>query len=385
VEHEKALTSALQDLQAKHESELQEALSKVQEERAALVQNHHEQIAAIHVEHERAFGDLKSTLLAEREGHQEALESARLQTEQLLLAEKERLRNALEELEGKHRQQRESADKNRELLVGELASHKAAAEEYLLTLSEAHNEREELVNELELLKAQLGDTRSEQAGLIQQASNRDSLVDELEKHRSVLAELQHTLQRVKDEKDAIQEEKAKQEGIMRDLQAQLARIPTIRNPPPSPTSPIRTPQERILSSYSRVNGLATKLPPPTPPPSVPPPPAPKVASSLAHQPSTSSATSSAALSPSSSHDSDINSPATSVQPSITNGHIPTLVADAELAQQLQERTKQMEEQEAIIKTLNKQLTHCEADLQSHMDMVGNLETSLGDSEKNRKF
>jgi kinesin family protein 4/21/27 len=108
-----------------------------------------------------------------------------------------------------------------------------------------------------------------------------------------------------------------------------------------------------------------------------------VASSLAHQPSTSSGTSSAALSPSSSHDSDINSPATSVQPSITNGHIPTLAADVELAQQLQDRTKQMEEQEAIIKTLNKQLTHCEADLQSHMDMVNNLETSLGDSEKNR--
>jgi kinesin family protein 4/21/27 len=382
VEHEEALSSALQDLQAKHENELQEALSKVQEERAALVQSHHEQITAIQVEHERALGDLQSALSAEREDHQKALDSARLQTEQLLVAGKEHLQKAIEELEGKHQQQRESVDKDREVLVEELTSHKAAAEEYFLALSEAHNEREELANVIESLKAQLGDTRSEQADLIQQASNRDSLVDELEKHRSVLAELQHTLQRVKDEKDAIQEEKAKQEGIMRDLQAQLARIPTIRNPPPSPTSPIRTPQERVLSSYSRVNGLATKLPPPTPPPSVPPPPAPKVASSLAHQPSTSSATSSAALSPSSSHDSDINSPATSVQPSITNGHIPTLVADAELAQQLQDRTKQMEEQEAIIKTLNKQLTHCEADLQSHMDIVSNLETSLGDSEKN---
>jgi septal ring factor EnvC (AmiA/AmiB activator) len=227
-------------------------------------------------------------------------------------------------------------------------------------------------------------TRSEQDDLIQQASNRDSLVDELEKHRSVLAELQHTLQRVKDEKDAIQEEKAKQEGIMRDLQAQLARIPTTRNPPPSPTSPVRTPQERVLSSYSRVNGLATKLPPPTPPPSVPPPPAPRVASSLAHQPSTSSTTSSAALSPSSSRDSDINSPATSMPPSTINGHVSTVVVDAELAQQLQDRTKQMEEQEVMIKTLNKQLTHCEADLQVHMDMVNKLETSLGDSEKNRK-
>jgi kinesin family protein 4/21/27 len=62
-----------------------------------------------------------------------------------------------------------------------------------------------------------------------------------------------------------------------------------------------------------------------------------------------------------------------------------LVAEAELTQQLQDRTKQMEEQEAMIKTLNKQLTHCEADLQTHMNMVNKLETSLGDSEKNRKF
>jgi len=156
----------------------------------------------------------------------------------------------------------------------------------------------------------------------------------------------------------------------------------VRNPPPSPTSPIRPPQERVLSSYSRANGLATKLPPPTPPPSVPPPPAPKMASSLVHQPSTSSATSSAALSPSSSRDSDINSPATSVQPSTINGHTATVVADMELAQQLQDQAKQMEEQEAMIKTLNKQLTHCEADLQAHMNIVNRIETDLGDSEKN---
>jgi hypothetical protein len=45
----------------------------------------------------------------------------------------------------------------------------------------------------------------------------------------------------------------------------------------------------------------------------------------------------------------------------------------------------MEEQEAIIKTLNKQLTHCEADLQAHMELVSGLETSLSDSEKNREF
>lgn len=36
----------------------------------------------------------------------------------------------------------------------------------------------------------------------------------------------------------------------------------------------------------------------------------------------------------------------------------------------------------MIRTLNKQLTHCEGDLQAHMDLVATLETSLSDSERN---
>jgi len=49
---------------------------------------------------------------------------------------------------------------------------------------------------------------------------------------------------------------------------------------------------------------------------------------------------------------------------------------------LEQQAKQLDEQEVMIKTLNKQLTHCESDLQTHMDLVSTLETSLGDSEKN---
>ncbi|KAH9030617.1 kinesin domain-containing protein [Lactarius pseudohatsudake] len=361
VEHEEAISSEIRDLREKLENDLQEALAKARDERAALIQDHGKQLAAIRMEHDRSLADLNAALKTEEENHRKASELARLQTDKLRADAKEDLEKTTKELETKHQQELEIAHKNCELLTEELASHKVATEEYLIAREQtrtahedalnkqseiiAHNEREELAKEVESLKAQLGTTRGEQVDLIKEASNRDSLVGELEKHRSVLAELQHTLQRVKDEKDAIQEEKAKQEGIMRDLQAQLSRIPTSRNAPPSPISPVRAPQERALSSYSRVNGLATKLPPPTPPPSVPPPPAPK--------PSTSSATSSAVLSPSSSRDSDIDSPATSVTPSATN--------DTEFAQQLQER-------KAIIKTLNKQLTHCEADLQAHMEL-----------------
>ena len=61
------------------------------------------------------------------------------------------------------------------------------------------------------------------------------------------------------------------------------------------------------------------------------------------------------------------------------------VLNAKLTAQVQEQAKQLEEQEVMIKTLNKQLSHCESDLQAHMDLVSTLETSLGDSEKNREF
>ena len=79
-----------------------------------------------------------------------------------------------------------------------------------------------------------------------------------------------------------------------------------------------------------------------------------------------------------------STPATSVAPSF---HMPASPGpqDTKLVAQVQEQAKQLQEQDAMIKTLEKQLTHCESDLQAHMDMVATLEASLGDSEKNREF
>ncbi|OJA15739.1 hypothetical protein AZE42_05255 [Rhizopogon vesiculosus] len=49
---------------------------------------------------------------------------------------------------------------------------------------------------------------------------------------------------------------------------------------------------------------------------------------------------------------------------------------------LEDQAKHISEQEVMIKTLNKQLSHCESDLATHMDLVSTLGTSLDDSEKN---
>ena len=75
-------------------------------------------------------------------------------------------------------------------------------------------------------------------------------------------------------------------------------------------------------------------------------------------------------------------PATSPASSLQDSVIPAV--DPEL-QQLDPRTKTISEQAAMIKALNKQLIHCESDLQTHMDEVARLESSLAESEENRTF
>jgi kinesin family protein 4/21/27 len=74
---------------------------------------------------------------------------------------------------------------------------------------------------------------------------------------------------------------------------------------------------------------------------------------------------------------DVSTPATSI--SLSNGHVP---ADPKILVRIEEQTRLLDEKEAMIKTLNKQLTHCEGDLQAHMDLVATLETQLTDSERN---
>ncbi|GBE81721.1 hypothetical protein SCP_0400920 [Sparassis crispa] len=75
-----------------------------------------------------------------------------------------------------------------------------------------------------------------------------------------------------------------------------------------------------------------------------------------------------AVSESISADTPIESPSTPVA-FIARLRTPTVAVDPKLTAQLQQQTKQLEEQDVMITTLNEQLTHCESDLQAHMDRV----------------
>lgn len=270
------------------------------------------------------------------------------------------------------------------MLLEELATYKATADEYAVNQEEtrrAHSdvvaEKDSLIESLEddartssilrtqyeaelnNLRRELQASQAERDKLLSSTSQHSQLTAELEKQRTLLNDTQSELKKTKEHRDALQ-------TSFRDLQAQISR-----------------PQQPEFNNTSR-RGNMSKLPPLTPPPSVPPPPAPKsippvpvpvpVPSAIPMEASNSMSSQSNTLrSSGSSRDSNPDSPATSVAP------------DPKLLSQIEEQTKHMEEQEVMIKTLNKQLSHCESDLQAHMDLVSTLETSLGDSEKNRKL
>ncbi|KAJ7024324.1 kinesin domain-containing protein [Mycena alexandri] len=275
------------------------------------------------------------------------------------------LREELDETRDAH----SSAGAERDDFEAEVARLRGELDQSRSAHSTAGSQRDGFEAEVAKLRAELDRTRNEQSKLIQEASKRESLVGELERHRSVLADMQENLQRVKDEKDTLQTEKNRSDSLVRELQAQVARSSS----PPNVNGNVRGTPDRNMS-YTRATGLpAMKLPPPTPPPSVPPPPAPR-----ANGDSISSHASSG-LASSSSRDSQLESPMTSVGPSSHNG---LAIVDPKTTARLEAQAKLIDEQETMIKTLNKQLTHCESDLQTHMDLVSTLETSLGDSEKN---
>lgn len=359
-------TAAIDALSRKHADELealrrdhQLLLHKLEDETNAALSKHD----GLLKENERLNQIIEED--KERQGT-ESVNSGRIQ--ESLTQEIESLKATISQFEIHREQERHS----HETTLAEQANRLAKSQEQILAST---SERDLLEDENAKLRAELDRTRNEQSKLIQEASKRASLVEELEHHRSALAEIQENIQKVKDEKDVLQTEKARSENLVRDLQAQLARSAS----PPNARTP-----DRALP-YSRANGLPhMKLPPPTPPPTIPPPPAPRPAglqhSNSENGHSVSSHTSSAIYSVS-SKDISPDSPSTSIgYPS----NLSQALIDAKTLARLEQQAKTIDEQEAMIKTLNKQLTHCESDLQTHMDLVGQLEARLGDSEKNRK-
>ncbi|KAG6851283.1 hypothetical protein H0H93_011719 [Arthromyces matolae] len=389
-------SSALQELQQTHDDQvvalktahsmaLQSARQESEEETARLVQLHLDDANRLSSQLEQEVDTAKASITSLEEQHKSTIQTLREQHERVLSDHTAQFTTTISSLEQEHRSslqslqsqrlalsdERESLSKSLTVLQAEL---QAMAETVQLHISDNTRLSENLASLEEKYCEQVqvaADAEGEQSKLIQEASKRDSLVEELDRHRSILAEMQENLQKVKDEKDAMQVERSRAENQLREMQAQIARS---ASPPHSRPVPERN------MSYTRSTSIPSmKLPPPTPPPSGPPPPAPMsrvpAPASVDASLSTSSG-SSTTVATSLSRDSPLESPLTSLPP---NSPPP---GDVKLFVKLEEQAKHIDEQEVMIKTLNKQLTHCEGDLQTHMDLVTTLETSLGDSEKN---
>ncbi|EJD02223.1 kinesin [Fomitiporia mediterranea MF3/22] len=366
--HEESLSKLKEEFQTSS----QQADAAHEESRRKLQEQHAEEILKMKAEHQQIVSEFENANVAALDQHRQDLENARSQSEALLAQERDRLSKTLADAEANFSQERETLRKDHELLLEEVASYKAAADDYVIAQEETRRmhadalaekdkviaslregseamqiERLRYESELEDLRKALALSETENKKLSQTVAQRERVAEELERQRTLLNETRAELQKTK-------------EHSKHDVPAGL----------PSRPGP------------DRRAGMS-KLPPLTPPPSVPPPPAPKsvpplpssvpmdVANSVSSQSNT-------LRSSASSRESNPESPATS-----TSGtSVAATATDPKISTQLEEQAKHIEEQEVMIKTLNKQLSHCESDLQAHMDLVSTLETSLGDSEKN---
>ncbi|KIL69859.1 hypothetical protein M378DRAFT_69035 [Amanita muscaria Koide BX008] len=397
AEYQRKLEVEIAELKGVHEGALKNSIAEFDQQKSALVQSHSELLQGLRSQHEQELARVQESLESLRKDHEANLEETRAETQRLLKSERDSFESDLDDLARRHAAEISALREVREQLEEEIETQKVALHDFSLVQEESQQHEDELSEksgiiqsleqrlanfsqekndlqaEITTVRAELDNTRREQSKFVQEESKRQSLVDELERHRSMIADLQENLQKVKDEKDVLQTEKQRSDGLLKELQAQLARS---SSPPNARSNP-----ERSLS-YARSAGLtALKLPPPTPPPTVPPPPAPRSAThaNMDSIVSTSSQSSSVVSSSTPSTEQP-DTPATSVSPGPPNGTF--ALPEPKLATKVEQQAKQIEEQEAMIKTLNKQLTHCESDLQAHMDLVSTLETSLSDSEKN---
>ncbi|KAG9128525.1 hypothetical protein FRC07_005892 [Ceratobasidium sp. 392] len=396
--------AAFEQLRASHEEALRR---KAQEHTGAMNEkelSYQHSFSQLKAAHQAELAATQLTLVSNQVEHKDALDSALAERDELEKRLKEESARQLFELQEQYAKEKAEIQAAHEAVANDLAAHKARLEESVSAhsmlsadlesgkeaqanaladlgreLGEVTESRAALAAEVEALRAELEKTRSEKAKLTKERSKHQAMVDELEQHRGTATGLQADLRKAAEEREALAQEKAHQESLVKDLQAQLAAAKAA--PPPEPAtetlqSPGPRPEGRGLS-FGRHNGLPpAKLPPLTPPPSVPPPPLPSVLSSVPPVPSIPDTASRTGT-----HTSQSSHGESTLESSIAT--IATSQApDPNAAAQLEKQAQQLNEAQAMIKTLNKQLTHCEGDLQAHMDLVATLETSLSDSERN---
>lgn len=246
-------------------------------------------------------------------------------------------------------------------------------------LVERDAEAKGLLEEIDGLQAEVDRLRTEHQRLSQSASSYDSLMGEVESHRTSLTSVQQELHLTKAELENLLTERVRQEDLLRNLQRRLSDYTT--SPGAESTEFLNDGSRRPLSvnvgRSSSPNGSRGKPPPPTPPPNMPPPPLP---SSMPGYADTEGVTSRPHSIVNTIRTNSMSSASGRRSPRSANSidgnafPVPPPVPDPKLLAQI-------DEQRENIKNLNKRLQHCEADLQANIDLVNTLEAALNDSER----
>lgn len=328
-----------------HEGTVHEIRRKHKEEieRASLLASNAQN--ELHEEHLKVIDNMKGEhdekLVSERDGITKELDeghSSRLRSlEEELLRVKESLQG--QEVENiKTKEQLSGAEAERDELASKRYEGGGDADEVVLLRSQLQSQREKNESDQKEFAEALTTMKELEKMMEGAIAERDSLlaqVNDFTSRNNSYEYQQLELTRSKEEISALTHERLRLENALRDYE-------NIREKDGELQSPVLMDAAPKSPRLSRGNSGGSNVPPPTPPPSIPPPPPPQNGK---QRQSTSSRPESAA----------------SVR-SQNDMH-----PDA---------NKQLEEAEQQIKTLTKQLDHCEADLQANIDLVQTLENAL---------
>ncbi|TIC09952.1 kinesin-domain-containing protein [Wallemia mellicola] len=347
-------------------------IKEIEEVKNKMASNHEENINDIRRKHKEEV-ERASTLAsdAQRELHDEhakTIGNLKLEHDENVSNTRDGLRQELEE---GHTSKLRALEEELLRVKGHLQGHEVENSKLKETLSGVEMERDELAtkryesgggsDETSMLKAQLEtqkqksesdqkefakalETMKELEKTMESAClDRDNLqnrVNDYETRNNSYEYQQLELTRSKEEISELTQEKLRLESALRDYE-------TVRVKDNELQSPVLIDAAPKSPRLSRGNSGGSNVPPPTPPPSIPPPPPPQ--NGKQRQSSSSRPESATSMRSQSDMYPDTN--------------------------------KQLEEAEQQIKTLTKQLDHCEADLQANIDLVQTLENALMDSER----
>ncbi|KAE8266384.1 hypothetical protein A4X09_0g5964 [Tilletia walkeri] len=396
--------SELQRLSAEHLNSTAEIKTAFAEELAQVNNTHKERTSALQNDHEQVVSGLRkqvAEVLAKHRAFEQEIRQLKQEhtasVDRMSIDHKVRLDKAHSDLlaarsmvasssERANQQQLEAIRQELELELENTRSELAETSDALVTLegalTDTSKERDSLQAQIEALKSGVNPPTPAQVLQADLTQARSDLAKVKQEMHVIIDERSRLDQQLRDSQNRLQTAEAKiraQQAIGSPTLEQSAdfpgRAPGYRRGSDADTLPSE------MSHSGRNSRTLGKPPPPTPPPSVPPPPTPTAPSS------TSGAVTPRASGPRTSSSSQITrseSPGTltrsSSQSSLTTVNMSSNhggaggVGDSGL--------RMIAEQGEEIKKLQRQLSHCEADLQANIDLVSTLEAALNDSERN---